>query len=211
MDADANPAYRLTWETDHLEQLSVDYDIHLTSEEWTYETLVVYETQPPTGLPLPVRFEAAHGLVPLLDYPVPSSATSGWPIVSKRMLEVLRSFTGFQCNPIAISIEGVNTDYYCIQLTRLEDDSAYNTKNSDRLGSPVEDDDTDEQVSLEPNFDYPPLFRLQSDPIPLFVSAKARAAFNAAGIRGVAYREVNSFEVEVDQVLALPTQSHILQ
>ena len=201
--------HRLTWDSDHLEQLEVDYDVHLISQEWVFENLIVYQTEPPVRLPLPVEFEAAHGFVGLLDFPCRSSATAGWPIVSRRMLEVLNSLPGFACHPIPVSVQGVQEEFFCLQLTRLED-GFETTVAHDRLSDPFEDD-LGTLNFLEPEGGFPALFRLRSSPTKLFVSGKTRAALNAAGIRGIAYGLLDSYETEIDLPVLLPARGTVVQ
>jgi hypothetical protein len=209
MDTEQRAAYRLTWDSDHLEQLEVDYDVHLISQEWVFENLIVYQTEPPVGLPLPVEFEAAHGFVGLLDFPCPSSATAGWPIVSRRMLEVLNSLPGFACHPMPVSVQGVQEEFFCLQLTRLEDGFETPVTN-DRVSDTFEDD-LEPFNFLEPEGGFPALFRLRSSPTTLFVSGKTRAALNAAGIRGVAYGLLDSYVTETDTPVGLPIRATVLQ
>jgi hypothetical protein len=120
-----------------------------------------------------------------------------WPVISKRMLTVLQSVLSFsfKATPITI-LEGVippypeNSDYVIIQLLDHLDIFDYEQS----IYDPVNIDGTLTKLVLkEPPGGYPPLFRVATIPNRLFVSAAARAALEAADIKGLEFRYLENF------------------
>jgi hypothetical protein len=62
--------------------------------------------------------------------------------------------------------------------------------------------DVREYVLQEPKNGFPPVFRLSTDPIPLFISAEARMALKMAGIKGLSFLSLKGFsptsQLEID-------------
>jgi hypothetical protein len=130
-----------------------------------------------------------------VDYPY---CNQRWPIMSKRMLDVLLSVKKFPHQAIAIDIEdhglisgatgwersGIhNHDFVIVQL--LEQLDIFDKENS------VCDPDSyyvKKMVLKEPETGFPPLFRVSGRETRLYVSAEARTALEEAGIKEVRFQ-----------------------
>jgi hypothetical protein len=130
-----------------------------------------------------------------------------WPIISRRMLDVLLSVGDFphQVIPILFTIvynpeyseeewlakiPFYNHDYIILQLLELSDvfdmeRSEYNTVRG--VADPEEVFLTNiyNIVLKEPEGGFPPIFRVKGDAVPWYVSAKAKQALEDAGIQGL--------------------------
>ena len=128
------------------------------------------------------------------------------PVMSKRMLSVLRSVRDFPHQVIPVTIEDVevtfdslpdssgrvSTDYVAVQLTEQLD--IFDRKKSDY---DVYDDDPDEieyinkLVLKVPESGLPPIFKIIEDPIVMYVSPEAKTALEEAGITGIRFVDIN--------------------
>ena len=128
------------------------------------------------------------------------------PVMSKRMLSVLRSVRDFPHQAIPIAIEDnevaedsmtersgkVNTEYVAVQL--LEQLDIFDKEKSDY---DADDDDPDEieyinkLVLRVPESGLPPIFRIKENSIYLYVSPEAKTALEEAGITGVRFVDIN--------------------
>ena len=128
------------------------------------------------------------------------------PVMSKRMLSVLRSVRDFPHQAIPVTIEDVevtfdslpdssgrvSTDYVAVQLTEQLD--IFDRKKSDY---DVYDDDPDEieyinkLVLKVPESGLPPIFKIIEDPIVMYVSPEAKTALEEAGITGIRFVDIN--------------------
>jgi hypothetical protein len=120
-----------------------------------------------------------------------------WPVISKKMLTVLQSVSSFSFKVTSITIlMGVipphpeNHNYVVIQL--LEHLDIFDYEQS--IYDPADIDSTLTKLFLkELPGGYPPLFRIATIPNRLFVSAAARAALEAADIKGLEFRYLDNF------------------
>jgi hypothetical protein len=157
-------------------------------------------------LPEPVEFDAQKDVLGSIDY---FTTVPTWPVMSRRMLDVLLSVRAFphQVIPLVmhetpvlsddVETQGgpyirtgrVNHDYVAVQL--LEHLDVFDWENSVYEldpDFPGEIDGFPEKLVLkEPESGFPPLFRFKPLETLLYVSAEGRAALEAAGIRGVRF------------------------
>jgi hypothetical protein len=117
-----------------------------------------------------------------------------WPVFSKVMLETLLSVGNFAHLPFPISINMYgnpdNCNYIIVQL--LDHLDIFDPDKS--IYDPADIDGTLTKLVLkEPLGGYPPLFRVATIPNRLFVSAAARAALEAADIKGLEFRYLENF------------------
>jgi hypothetical protein len=160
---------------------------------------------PPFEPSEPVEFDTNFALLEKVpDYP---NNTARWPVMSRRMLDVLLSVGEFAYHAIPVTLvqdtidvdvrydalgrpkpEYSKTDYVAVQLLSYTDvfDAERSLFTRSRL-------DPDEILRIRklalnvPPEGLPPLFRLEVYDVHLFVSAEARAALDSAGIRGPEY------------------------
>jgi hypothetical protein len=136
---------------------------------------------------------------------------SSWPIMSKRMLEVLLSVRDFPHQTIAIDIKDAtqvadvergiglkdsgihNHNFVIVQLLEQLDifDWEQSVYEPDTISSSsFTVGEINKMVLKEPETGFPPLFRVTINSTRLYVSAAARAALEAAGIGGVKFRNL---------------------
>ncbi len=164
----------------------------------------------PLSLPESVEFDAQTDVLGSIDYLYPNVA---WPVMSKRMLDVLLSVREFpyQVIPLVlheipvlgeeVEMEGgpfirtgrVNHDYVAVQLLELLD--VFDWENSVyefhlRVPGRVKPNSIKKLVLIEPEKGYPPLFRMSVGRTLLYVSAGARDALEAADIQGLRFVEL---------------------
>jgi hypothetical protein len=157
-------------------------------------------------LPEPVEFDAQKDVLGSIDY---FTTVPTWPVMSRRMLDVLLSVRTFphQVVPLImhetpvlsddVETQGgpyirtgrVNHDYVAVQL--LEHLDVFDWENSiyeihPRLPGRL-DEFPEKLVLKEPLSGFPPIFRVKPLETLLYVSAEGRAALEAAGIRGVRF------------------------
>jgi hypothetical protein len=119
----------------------------------------------------------------------------GWPIMSRRMLDVLLSVGNFSHQVIPVTFKSVedketNHDYVILQLLEFSD-----LLDMDKSVYTIERGVADPEMTFvcnvklkvlrEPAGGFPPIFRIKGDSIPLHVSAVARQALEDAGIQGL--------------------------
>lgn len=154
----------------------------------------------------PVEFDTHFEL--LQDAPDYPNNTPEWPVMSHRMLDVLRSVGDFPHHVIPVTLvqdtipvevrydadgrprpEYSKNDYVAVQLTSYTD--VFDTERSRFRWNPMFPDSAirvDKYEFRVPPEGLPPLFRVQIFTVDLFVSAEARAALEAANISGPVYR-----------------------
>jgi hypothetical protein len=121
----------------------------------------------------------------------------GWPIVSKKMLDVLLSVGDFSHQVIPVTFgntenEETNNNYIILQLLELS-----NLLDMDKSIYRIEQGVTDPEMTIisdvklkvlrEPDGGFPPIFRIKGDSIPFHISAIARQALEDAGIQGLRF------------------------
>lgn len=164
--------------------------------------------QPSEPVHFDTHFELLEHDAP--DYP---NNTAGWPLMSRRMLDVLRSVGDFPHHVIPVTLvqdtievevrydergrpkpEYSKTDYVAVHLTSYAD--VFDEERSSFEPHPMFPEfafGVDKYVFRTPPEGLPPLFRIKKCFVPLFVSAKARAALEAAGIRGPIYKGLDEY------------------
>jgi hypothetical protein len=139
-----------------------------------------------------------------IDYPYLPSARS-WPIMSRRMLDVLLSVESFshQVIPVIFThIDGLvpsgeeRHDFIILQLLEhfdgLDRDRTEYSNTFDESDPELEIIDfTGEMVLKEPSNGFPPIFRVKEDGVSLYVSAAAKEALEKAGIQGLDFSSWN--------------------
>jgi hypothetical protein len=160
--------------------------------------------------PNPIEFGTTACLLSKTDYPYNDI---GWPIMSKRMLNTLLSVGTFphRTYPVVmidqtinlfdkeLKVKGTkNYDYVLVQPSEYLD--AFDFENSifkwkEYHPSVVTDvpsfvSDVEWLALKETDSDFPPLFTLEESSLDILVSAKARAALEAANIQGIRFTHV---------------------
>jgi hypothetical protein len=154
-------------------------------------------------LPERIEFESAGNFLMIhdlrrtrvTDYPY---NREGWPIMSKRMLEVLLSVREFPHQVVPIVMLDAftplefeeNHDYVAVQLLEHQDVFDWGKSIYERnpeLPNCIESSSLEKLVLRNPSGGFPPLFRIGTAPLQtkLYVSAEGRTALEVAGIRGV--------------------------
>ena len=199
-----NKNYILSWNTSHL--IDVDSDAWLVKfpgyENVSLALLRSYQ------LPERIEFDAIFDVIGLSDYPVNNVS---WPIMSKRMLEVLSEIGAFpykaiplvmiDCEVVSIengiAIRSGKENYEFIGLQLLEHLDAFDWERSVYEPHPRMANRASyikKLVLKEPKEGFPPLFRLSAHPSALFITDKAREALKSKGIRGVFYTDAEEFQ-----------------
>jgi hypothetical protein len=193
-------AHRLFWNTKHLGK--TDEDATLVPFEGKEYICGWVGTRRP-AVPEPVLFEANFKVTRQSDYPCNDV---NWPLMSSRMIEVLRGVGDFPHRLIPVRFvdqrargdkrylpdgrlrpEVVDDRFAAVQLTEHIDvvDWDRSTFKPSRI-----DPKSGYFIQLtlvEPTGGLPPLFRIPSDMSMLLVSAKARRALEEAGIIGIEF------------------------
>ena len=195
---DDERAFALEVDGDHLGD--DDVDASLVKFEGSSDLVGLIEDRPLMRLPERICFEANTDTLKQVDYPINDQA---WPIMSTRMLGVLRAVGDFPHRAIPLimlddTVEGkfdaagpprlgvANHDFVAVQLTSYTD--AFDWDRSEYTRSALADDRILKAKRLVlTDAPLPPLFRLSARPGPLLVSAAARAALEKAGIGGVRF------------------------
>jgi hypothetical protein len=200
MSADAI-AYRLFWDCSHLKGKVYD----ATLVPFPHSGYVVgWMGTEPHDVPNPVLFEANFKVTQHSDYP---SNDVRWPLMSPRMLDVLRQVGDFPHRLIPVRLvnrrargparylpdgslrpEVIDDRFAAVQLTEHIDVVDWERSTFRRSGlNPENIALFYKLVLVEPPGGLPPLFRVPSDVSLLLVSAEARRALETAGIRGVEF------------------------
>jgi hypothetical protein len=196
--------YELDWSVDHLIG-DLTHDIWLkNSSEWQ-DISNVLGNRRNLILQKPIEYESIEEYLVKTDYPYNSNS---FPIMSKQMLDVLRSVRDFSHQAIPIVIIDTEVKYneeikkyaksgaknYNFSLVRIPEHlDVFDWKNSTYELNPKQPERVkpftgDKIVLKEPEEGFPPLFRVSAMPHGLLlVSAEAKAALEAAGIRGVKF------------------------
>ncbi len=146
-----------------------------------------------------MEFIGEIGKTDAIDYPYIENADF-WPIMSKKMVEVLLSVGDFphQILPITIcdySGKPINYDYVILNLLSVSDFMDFD-KSLYTLEPTIVDPnklmvrDIQKLVLKEPESGFPPIFRVKWSRVSLYVSAEARAALEAADIKGLNFSRI---------------------
>jgi hypothetical protein len=169
--------------------------------------------------PNPVLFQGLLSTVRQTDYPVMMAKT--FPLMSKRMVKVLESVGSFPHNVLPARItdgaigrrlndednhydaegnlksEYYTDDYVLLQLTEHLDAMDLERSEYEEYDAEIN------RVSFVDKFmfkdigrEYPPIFRLTSSPIDLFISEAAKEALETAGMKSLWLTSYGDTEVE---------------
>jgi hypothetical protein len=200
--ASSDSAYEIFWDAAHLGDDPSDADL-VKFPGW--ENVGGWQSTRQIAVPGRIFFEANLRSVGQIDFPLNNVA---WPIMSRRMLDVLLRVRPFSHRTIPVTMldDTVPTDrrlddlgdprpgvaderFAAVQL--LEHADLIDWEQSEVLPRKSTSGGTQvitRVVLRESPGGLPPLFRLSANPSALFVSADARAALEAAHIHGVVYR-----------------------
>jgi hypothetical protein len=204
-------AYRLFWDTKHLK--GTDEDATPVPFDGL-DSVCGWVGTEYREVPRPVLFEANFSVTRQSDYPCNDG---NWPIMSPRMLAVLRGLGDFPHRLIPVRLvdrrasgaarnlpdgslrpEVIDDRFAAVQLTEHIDvvDWERSTFKPGRI-NPKSGYFT-KLVLREPAGGLPPLFRIASDASMLLVSAEARRALEEAGIKGIIFSSIpGARQVEV--------------
>jgi hypothetical protein len=198
-------AYECTWNLDHIPKRPKRGDVERKDAfiypEHDVERWKLIKAEPYNGHK-PLNFLGWPKRLSKTDFPYNSP---GFPLMSKRMLEVLRSVGEFPHKLIPTRIffydleyeieeylnqqnldpELCNENYFAVQLLEHVDvaDLERCTYEPSYDGSMK----IDKLVLREPPEGFPPLFRVKGDPFYLFASPAAKQALDTAGIKSMDY------------------------
>jgi hypothetical protein len=150
-------------------------------------------------IPEKITLVAEPELLSKTDFPH-IEYTCSWPIMSRRMVEVLLSVRDFPHQIIPITVtdflgDTVECDYVILHLSQLSDvmdmkESIYIKKQS-RIDPSQTIIGSIKKLRLkEPEGGFPPIFRVKWHEVSLYVSSEAKAALEAAGIQGLSLSRV---------------------
>jgi hypothetical protein len=178
----------------------------------------MWETDEISEHPVPVQFQGLLKTVRLTDYPVTRPSL---PLMSKRMLEILKSVGSFPHNALPTRITdgaighhlsnkdnqydkdgNLKPDCYTDDYVLLHLTSHLDAMDLERS----EYDDYDAETNLVSAIDkfvfknighkFPPIFRLTHCPVALFISETAKEALEAAGMKSLWLTSYGDTEVE---------------
>jgi hypothetical protein len=198
-------AYELIEDTDHLSDISRNYDAHIV--EWPEYREYGTKFLNPRDFDFPahgVEFQGYESCLSNTDFPLNNV---GWPIMSKRMLGTLLSvrefphrywdvpFVGFPDNAPVMMLEqglrgGIRHDNEFVAVQLLEHLDIFDWENSVYEMHSIFPDEVDRirKLALKvPEEGLPPIFRLKISPVQLYISPEGRAALEAANIKGVRF------------------------
>jgi hypothetical protein len=150
-------------------------------------------------MPKEILFIAERQYLSMTDFPNLEDA-DGWPVMSKKMAEVLLSVGDFPHQIIPVTFvdhldEPIEDEYVILHLTELSD--FFDLDKSIYTREPLERDpshtiicDIEKLVLKEPVNGFPPMFRVKWTSVDLFVSAEAKTALEAAGIKGLSFSTI---------------------
>jgi hypothetical protein len=165
----------------------------------------------PVELPCPVEFYGLLSRLNQTDIPVNNHA---WPLMSRRMLDVLKSVGSFSHYAIPTRIiegsigrrldddprydadgnlkpEFYNDEFVLLQLTEHIDALDLEKSEYEEYYSDINAvQGVDKYVFKEPRNGFPPIFRLAVEPVPLYISHEAKRALEEANIKGLWLTEV---------------------
>jgi hypothetical protein len=198
-------AYRLFWDTKHLKRN--DDDAILVPFKGK-EYVCGWIGTEPLEVPNPVLFEANFKVTSQSDYPCNDV---NWPIMSPRMIDVLRSVGDFPHRLVPVRLmnrkvreplrylpdgslrpEVIDDRFVAMQLTEHIDivDWERSVFERDQIAPGVVFYSFDKLVLREPPGGFPPLFRIPANSGPLFISVEGRRALENAAIRGVLFDDL---------------------
>jgi uncharacterized protein DUF1629 len=199
-----NKAYILDWELSHLGD--DEFDAVLVKFPGWEDSMNLLGGR--YSLPSRIFFEANFRTLSLIDYPYNDVF---WPIMSKRMLNVLIAAGHFKHEPIPITmikdtikpskrydskgapLQGVeNHDFMAVRL--LEELDAFDWEHSVYRTSeniPNRALRITKWVLKKPGAQFPPIFRISAHPTKLFISSVGREALESAGLKGMIFEDLD--------------------
>jgi hypothetical protein len=209
-------AYRLMPEA---ETMNSDLGFHaqvIPFEGFEQVSICMCDPSEVIEFPDPVEFQGLLSTVRQTDYPV---IEEGWPVMSKRMVEVLESVGSFPHRILPARIldgrigrslaegdrrfdeqdnfkpEFYTDDYVLLQLTEHLDAMDLERSVYERLNPKTNRViGTEKFVFKDIGREYPPIFRLTHSPVILFISDAAKQALEAAGVRGLWLIDYEGYE-----------------
>ncbi len=197
-------AYKLYWDMRHIK--GTVYDATLVPFEGK-EYICGWKGTEWVQVPEPVLFEANFKITRYNDYPCNDV---NWPLMSPRMLEILRGVGDFPHRLVPVRLvdrnssgptrylpdgslrpEVVDNRFAAVQLVEHLD--VVNWERSEFRRNPLNPDKVSHFYKLvlaAPPGGLPSLFRIPANLSMLFISAAARRALEAAGIQGVVFDEL---------------------
>ncbi len=208
--------YRLTPEAE-----SVNPDLGFHAQIVPFEgieqiSVAMSDPSEPVELPNPVEFQGLLSTVRQTDFPV---IEEGWPVMSKRMVEVLESVGSFPHRVISVRIldgdigrslaegdrrfdeqgnfkpEFYTDDYVLLQLTDHLDAMDLERSVYSRYHPKANMvSGLRKPVFKDIGREYPPIFRPLHSPTDLFITKKAKQALEESGIQGFRLVDYEGYE-----------------
>jgi hypothetical protein len=182
---ETNNAYKLNKNLDHIKN-NYDFDVWQVIQDRQEKIKLHWKLEPISKFPS-LRFEGKiKQRLSWLDYP---RVKSGYPIVSKKMLNVLTSVGQFKHQAIPIEIYDWKSDQKTddfVFLHLLECIDVLDQEKTDFYEEPLSDFKMVTTAALKmPNEGYPPLFRVKDAGLTRFISKEAKEAIEAADLKGI--------------------------
>lgn len=177
-------AYKLGKNLDH-STANEDYDVWQVTQNLneTFKDLF-WNLEPIEKLPL-CKFEGKlQERLNWLDYP---DEEFGYPIVSKKMLDVLLSVGKFQHQAIPLKIYDYQSEDRTNNFAFLHLLECINVLDREKTKFFKASGRVRQAALKEPKDGYPPLFRVKNAGLARFISAEAKEALEAANIKGVRF------------------------
>jgi hypothetical protein len=183
---ETNNAYKLKHNLDHIKN-NYDFDVWQVIQDRQEKTRLHTKLEPISNFP-PLRFEGkVEKRLSWLDYP---HEKSGYPIMSKKIVNVLTSVGQFKHQAIPIEIHDWKSDQKTddfIFLHLLECIDVLDQEKTDFYEAPLSvlKKSVTRAALKMPNEGYPPLFRVKDAGLTRFVSKEAREAIETADLKGI--------------------------
>jgi hypothetical protein len=199
-------AYELMHETETMNQDLGSHAQLVPFEGYEQVSIAMCETSETVDFPNPIQFHGLLSTVRQTDFPV---VEEGWPLMSKRMVEVLESVGSFPHRVLPTRIlegsigrslaegdrrfdeqgnfkpEFYTDDYVLLQLTEHLDAMDLERSVYRRYDPEIKSvSGLRKPVFKDIGREYPPIFRSVHSPVGFFISDAAKQALEAAGIRG---------------------------
>jgi hypothetical protein len=210
MEIEKQPAYEMFWKTEHIKS-NEKFDARLVKFPG-WENIVGWMLTIEYDLPDEIAFEADFSVTRQSDYPFNNV---NWPLMSRRMLNVLLSVGDFRHRAIPVRLvdetvrlprrkdakgqfkkEVVDDRFVAVQLSsHLE---AFDRERSEYEVDTLFPDEVGiikKLVLREPGEGYPPLFRLAAKPNYLFVSAAAKQRLEMEKLHGMVFWTLDKIKV----------------
>ncbi len=196
-------AYVIYWNSDRFKNLDWDDDALFEPPEDRYYNTIFSDIDE-LNLPEKLYFRAFFPTLKKSDYPANDVF---WPIMSKRMYDIVVSFGDFphrtySCVMVDITDpEGgnwdgksnpdpkyCNYDYVAVQITEYEDIFDFERSEYEpHFLNPEEVGTVMKLVLKEPSAGLPHIFRLKEQRRDLFIRPEVKKAFDETGLKGILY------------------------